>query len=160
MIALDASPLLAFLMRERGHQKVREVLGESCMSTVNFSEVLGCGSLNFRERGKVLVVECVNSVQAVDLHSSAYTRTFASMIPGSTGIVVNVPPVKRARAAQVPERQFGLGKGGLRDTAEAGICLQQPQGGVLYQALRIDTGARSQPRQLHFLLAGEMHFHD
>jgi len=29
---------------------------------------LGRGSLNFRERGKVLVVECVNSVQAVDLH--------------------------------------------------------------------------------------------
>jgi PIN domain nuclease of toxin-antitoxin system len=42
MIALDASALLAFLLRERGHQKVREVLGESCMSTVNFSEVLGC----------------------------------------------------------------------------------------------------------------------
>jgi PIN domain nuclease of toxin-antitoxin system len=42
MIALDASALLAFLLRERGHQKVREVLGESCMSTVNFSEVLAC----------------------------------------------------------------------------------------------------------------------
>ena len=40
MIALDASALLAFLIRERGHQKVREVLGESCMSTVNISEVL------------------------------------------------------------------------------------------------------------------------
>jgi len=42
MIALDASALLAFLLRERGHQKVREILQESCMSTVNFSEVLGC----------------------------------------------------------------------------------------------------------------------
>jgi PIN domain nuclease of toxin-antitoxin system len=42
MIALDASALLAFLLRERGHQKVWEVLGESCMSTVNCSEVLGC----------------------------------------------------------------------------------------------------------------------
>jgi len=41
MIALDASALLAFLLRERGHQRVREVLGEACMSTVNFSEVLG-----------------------------------------------------------------------------------------------------------------------
>ena len=29
MIALDASALLAFLLRERGHQKVRQVLGES-----------------------------------------------------------------------------------------------------------------------------------
>lgn len=42
MIALDASALLAFLLRERGHQRVREILGECCMSTVNFSEVLGC----------------------------------------------------------------------------------------------------------------------
>jgi PIN domain nuclease of toxin-antitoxin system len=41
MIALDASALLAFLLRERGHQRVRELLGEACMSTVNFSEVLG-----------------------------------------------------------------------------------------------------------------------
>ena len=40
MIALDASALLAFLLRERGHEKVREALGESCMSTVNLSEVL------------------------------------------------------------------------------------------------------------------------
>ena len=41
MIALDASALLAFLLRERGHERVRELLGEACMSTVNFSEVLG-----------------------------------------------------------------------------------------------------------------------
>lgn len=41
MIALDASALLAFLLRERGHERVAELLGEACMSTVNFSEVLG-----------------------------------------------------------------------------------------------------------------------
>jgi ribonuclease VapC len=41
MIALDASALLAFLLRERGHERVRQLLGEACMSTVNFSEVLG-----------------------------------------------------------------------------------------------------------------------
>jgi ribonuclease VapC len=41
MIALDASALLAFLLRERGHPRVRELLSEACMSTVNFSEVLG-----------------------------------------------------------------------------------------------------------------------
>jgi len=39
--ALDASALLAFLLRERGHERVGELLGEACMSTVNFSEVLG-----------------------------------------------------------------------------------------------------------------------
>jgi ribonuclease VapC len=41
MIALDASALLAFLLRERGHERVRELLEGACMSTVNFSEVLG-----------------------------------------------------------------------------------------------------------------------
>ncbi len=41
MIALDASALLVFLLRERGHERVGQLLGEACMSTVNFSEVLG-----------------------------------------------------------------------------------------------------------------------
>ena len=41
MIALDASALLAFLLRERGHERVGALLNEACMSTVNFSEVLG-----------------------------------------------------------------------------------------------------------------------
>ena len=40
MMALDASALLVFLLRERGHETVQEVLGDACMSTVNFSEVL------------------------------------------------------------------------------------------------------------------------
>lgn len=41
MISLDASALLAFLLREPGHERVRELLDEGCMSTVNFAEVLG-----------------------------------------------------------------------------------------------------------------------
>jgi PIN domain nuclease of toxin-antitoxin system len=41
VIALDASALLVFLLRERGHERVGQLLGEACMSTVNFSEVLG-----------------------------------------------------------------------------------------------------------------------
>jgi ribonuclease VapC len=41
MIALDASALLGFLLREPGHQRVSELLGEACLSAVNFSEVLG-----------------------------------------------------------------------------------------------------------------------
>lgn len=41
MIALDASAMLVFLLRERGHERVGQLLGEACMSTVNFSEVLG-----------------------------------------------------------------------------------------------------------------------
>jgi PIN domain nuclease of toxin-antitoxin system len=52
VIALDASALLAFLLRERGHERVRELLGEASMSTVNFSEVLG----RFARAGQDVVV--------------------------------------------------------------------------------------------------------
>jgi PIN domain nuclease of toxin-antitoxin system len=40
MIALDASALLAFMFRERGHQRVAALLTDCCMSTVNEAEVL------------------------------------------------------------------------------------------------------------------------
>jgi len=41
MIALDASALLAFLFRERGHERVGEVIETACLSAVNLSEVIG-----------------------------------------------------------------------------------------------------------------------
>lgn len=41
MIALDASGLLAFLFRERGHEEVSRHFGECLLCTVNLSEVLG-----------------------------------------------------------------------------------------------------------------------
>jgi len=41
MMALDASALLALLFREPGHQRVAQVLGDCCMTTLNLSEVLG-----------------------------------------------------------------------------------------------------------------------
>ncbi|HMP74154.1 MAG TPA: type II toxin-antitoxin system VapC family toxin [Kiritimatiellia bacterium] len=41
MIILDASALLAFLFQETGHQKVAPELASGCMSSINFSEVLG-----------------------------------------------------------------------------------------------------------------------
>lgn len=41
MIALDASALLAFLLRERGHRRVASLIGEACKSTVNLCELLG-----------------------------------------------------------------------------------------------------------------------
>jgi len=41
VIALDASALLAFLFREPGHERVAPILAESCLSTVNLSEVIG-----------------------------------------------------------------------------------------------------------------------
>jgi PIN domain nuclease of toxin-antitoxin system len=41
MTAIDASALLAFLFRERGHERMVPFLEEGCISTVNVAEVLG-----------------------------------------------------------------------------------------------------------------------
>lgn len=41
MNVLDASALLAFLFRERGHAAVKDVIDDCCISSVNLSEVLG-----------------------------------------------------------------------------------------------------------------------
>lgn len=41
MIVLDASALLAFLFQESGHELVAPHLEDSCLSTVNLSEVIG-----------------------------------------------------------------------------------------------------------------------
>lgn len=40
-VVLDASALLAYLQSEPGGERVREVLAQSVMSTVNWSEVIG-----------------------------------------------------------------------------------------------------------------------
>ena len=77
MIALDASALLAFLLRERGHQRVREILGESCMSTVNFSEVLGC----FGRAGQDVVLIAKNLL-AMPIELVAFTTEQATIAAG------------------------------------------------------------------------------
>lgn len=41
MIVLDASALLAYMFSKDGHEKVAACIEDSCISTVNLSEVLG-----------------------------------------------------------------------------------------------------------------------
>lgn len=41
MNVLDASALLAFLFRERGHRAIQGVITDCCISSVNICEVLG-----------------------------------------------------------------------------------------------------------------------
>jgi ribonuclease VapC len=41
MIALDASAFLAFLFREKGHERVEVILNHACLSAVNLAEVIG-----------------------------------------------------------------------------------------------------------------------
>ena len=40
MIALDASALIAYLLKEPGHEAVQLALESSCLSVVNLCEVL------------------------------------------------------------------------------------------------------------------------
>lgn len=82
MIALDASALLAFLLREPGHGRVAELLGEACISAVNFSEVLG----SFARAGQdaALVAEKLlgSPVELVDF-SAAQAVIAAAMAPAT-----------------------------------------------------------------------------
>ncbi len=41
MIAFDASAVLAFMFKEPGYEQAAALIGDSCLSTVNLSEVLG-----------------------------------------------------------------------------------------------------------------------
>lgn len=82
MIALDASALLAFLLRERGHERVRELLSEACMSTVNFSEVLG----RFARAGQDVATIAEKLLAApIELvpFSTQRAATAAALVPGT-----------------------------------------------------------------------------
>ena len=52
------------------------------------------------------------------------------MIPGSTDIVVDVPPVQSTYTAEMPDGQLRIGTGGLKEGMEASIFLKQTQDGI------------------------------
>jgi ribonuclease VapC len=54
MIALDASAFLAFLFREKGHEKVAAILNQACFSAVNLAEVIGRFVLDEHDADSVL----------------------------------------------------------------------------------------------------------
>jgi ribonuclease VapC len=54
MIALDASAFLAFLFREKGHEKVAAILNQACLSAVNLAEVIGRFVLDGHDADSVL----------------------------------------------------------------------------------------------------------
>jgi PIN domain nuclease of toxin-antitoxin system len=82
VIALDASALLVFLLRERGQERVGQLLGEACMSTVNFSEVLG----RFARAGKdvALIAEKLleTPIELVEF-STAQAVIAAALVPAT-----------------------------------------------------------------------------
>jgi hypothetical protein len=54
------------------------------------------------------------------------------MIPGSTDIVVDVPPVQSTYTAEMPDGQLRIGTGGLKEGMEASLFLKQTQDGILH----------------------------
>lgn len=54
MTALDASAFLAFLFREKGHERVGAILNQACLSAMNLAEVIGRFVLDGHDAGSVL----------------------------------------------------------------------------------------------------------
>jgi len=54
MIALDTSALLAFLFREKGHERVTAIMNRACLSAVNLAEVIGRFVLDGHDGNMVL----------------------------------------------------------------------------------------------------------
>jgi ribonuclease VapC len=80
MIALDASALLAFMFRESGHEQVAEVIGESCLSTVNLAEVLGRFVRDGHNGAAVLTRLQSIAIELVPL-SVSHAALIAEMLP-------------------------------------------------------------------------------
>ncbi len=89
MIALDASALLAFLFREAGHEAVAAELGDSCLSTVNLSEVVARFVRDGHAPG--LVVERITASPVVIVpFSSTEALLAASFVPHTRHLGLSV----------------------------------------------------------------------
>jgi ribonuclease VapC len=80
MIVLDASALLAYLFREEGHERVAEVIDDSCLSTVNLSEVIGRFVRDGHDGPTVLRRLAASPIKIVTFAAADASRA-ASLIP-------------------------------------------------------------------------------
>jgi PIN domain nuclease of toxin-antitoxin system len=72
MIVLDASALLAYLFREAGHDIVESYIEQSCISTVNLSEVAG----RFIRDG-IDATPLIQQIEQTSIKIIPFTRTHA-----------------------------------------------------------------------------------
>lgn len=82
MIVLDASALLAFLFQEAGHEQVGAEIEDSCLSTVNLSEVIG----RFVRDGhdaRVVLQRLVSSNIDIVSFSPTHAGLAASLVPAT-----------------------------------------------------------------------------
>jgi PIN domain nuclease of toxin-antitoxin system len=84
MMALDASALLALLFREPGHQRVAQVLGDCCMTTLNLSEVLGRFARDGHSPGDVWARLRATPIEWVPF-TDALALTAAQLLPKTRG---------------------------------------------------------------------------
>jgi PIN domain nuclease of toxin-antitoxin system len=80
MIVLDASALLAYLFREEGHERVAEIIDDSCLSTVNLSEVIGRFVRDGHDGPTVLRRLAASPIKIVTFSAADASRA-ASLIP-------------------------------------------------------------------------------
>ena len=80
MVVLDASALLAFLFREPGGQRVATHIPNSCMSTVNLSEVLGRFSRAGHDTSLILQRLLASTIEFVPF-TEADASDSASLVP-------------------------------------------------------------------------------
>ncbi|HXQ66918.1 MAG TPA: type II toxin-antitoxin system VapC family toxin [Alphaproteobacteria bacterium] len=104
MRAIDASALLAFLLSERGHERVAGHLSEACMSTVNLSEVLG----RFARAGrdiKAIVARLADTPIEWVPFSERHAAIAAALVPATQA--AGLPLGDRACLALALERGIG-----------------------------------------------------
>jgi ribonuclease VapC len=80
MIALDASALIAFLFHEKGYERVAAVIDDSCVSAVNFSEVLGRFIRDGHDPAVVLNRIAISKIEVVPFDAAEAALT-ASLLP-------------------------------------------------------------------------------
>ena len=80
MIVLDASALLAFLFREKGHEQVAPHIDDCCLSTVNLSEVIGCFARDGHDPQHVLQKIMATHIEIVSFSANQAALT-AALLP-------------------------------------------------------------------------------
>jgi ribonuclease VapC len=80
MIAIDASALLAFLFREKGHERVAAAIDDCCLSAVNLSEVIGRFVRDGHDAGAVLQRLTASPIEIVPF-GTGDAALAASLVP-------------------------------------------------------------------------------
>ena len=82
MIVLDSSALIAFMFHEKGYERVAAIIDDSCISAVNFSEVIGRFVRDGYDPETVMKRIARSSIEIVPFGTADATLT-ASLLPAT-----------------------------------------------------------------------------